>query len=174
MAQYVTQILRCTVKTIASTHGKQMFNSGVSLRSKIFLSRGISTTRCMSSTERWYTDKHEWVEINGKVGTIGISHYAQDALGDVVYAQLPDVGSSISQEDECGALESVKAASELYSPVSGKVVEKNEAVESSPGLINSSCYEKGWLFKVELTNPDEIKKLMDEKTYDQFLKTDSH
>lgn len=76
--------------------------------------------------------------------------------------------------DECGALESVKAASELYSPVSGKVVEKNDAVENSPGLINTSCYEKGWLFKIELTDPEEVKKLMNEKKYEEFLKTDNH
>lgn len=76
--------------------------------------------------------------------------------------------------DECGALESVKAASELYSPVSGKVVKKNELVEGSPGLINSSCYDEGWLFKVELADPEELKKLMDEKAYNEYLKTDSH
>ncbi|KAJ9601447.1 hypothetical protein L9F63_000395, partial [Diploptera punctata] len=93
--------------------------------------------------ERLYTDKHEWVSIDGTTGTIGISHYAQDALGDVVYAQLPDIGTEVVKKDECGALESVKAASELYCPVSGKVVEKNTQVEDTPGLINQSCYEKG-------------------------------
>ena len=76
--------------------------------------------------------------------------------------------------DECGALESVKAASEIISPVTGKVIEKNEAVENKPGLINSSCYEDGWLFKVELQNPEEVKSLMDEKTYTEFLKSDPH
>lgn len=122
------------------------------------------------STGRKYTDKHEWIQMNGKVGTVGISHYAQDALGDVVYAQLPDVGQDVTQKEECGALESVKAASELYSPVTGKVVEKNTAVEDKPGLINMSCYEKGWLFKVELSKPEEVDGLMDEDKYQQFLK----
>ncbi|XP_012261848.1 glycine cleavage system H protein, mitochondrial [Athalia rosae] len=172
MAQIITQVVRCTVRTVACVRTKQMF-SAVPKKSS-FILRGISTSRCMSKTDRLFTEKHEWVEVHGKVGTIGISHYAQDSLGDVVYAQLPDVGTSINQKDECGALESVKAASELYSPVSGKVVEKNVEVESSPGLINTSCYEKGWLFKVELTDPEELKTLMDEKAYDQFLKTDSH
>ncbi|GFG32579.1 hypothetical protein Cfor_04712 [Coptotermes formosanus] len=145
--------------------------------------------------ERLYTDKHEWVLTDGKTGTVGISQYAQvgieyrlftaleepclffgnlDALGDVVYAQLPDVGTEIVKKGECGALESVKAASELYCPVSGIVIEKNDAVEETPALINQSCYEKGWLFKIELTNPDEIKELMTESEYENFLKTDVH
>lgn len=81
--------------------------------------------------------------MNGDTGIIGISNYAQESLGDVVYAQLPDIGTKLSQKDECGALESVKAASELYSPVSGEVLQKNAEVEDTPGLINTSCYEKG-------------------------------
>lgn len=112
--------------------------------------------------------------MDGSIGTVGISNYAQEALGDVVYAQLPDVGTNLSQKDECGALESVKAASELYSPVSGKVTEKNTAVEETPGLINTSCYDKGWLFRLELSKPDEIKQLMDEKQYEDFLKNSDH
>ncbi|KAJ8928990.1 hypothetical protein NQ314_018347 [Rhamnusium bicolor] len=101
--------------------------------------------------ERLFTEKHEWVEVNDKIGIIGISQYAQitdivlslqEALGDVVYAQLPDVDTVLKQKDECGALESVKAASEIYSPVSGKVIEKNLEVEDAPSLINTSCYEK--------------------------------
>ncbi|EZA46469.1 Glycine cleavage system H protein, mitochondrial, partial [Ooceraea biroi] len=125
-------------------------------------------------SERWYTDKHEWITVDGKVGTVGISDYAQDALGDVVYAQLPDVGSTVKKEEECGALESVKAASELFSPVSGEIVEKNEAVEGKPSLINTSCYEEGWLFKVKLSDVDEIKELMNEESYNEFLKSSAH
>ncbi|XP_055708427.1 glycine cleavage system H protein, mitochondrial [Phlebotomus papatasi] len=124
--------------------------------------------------DRRYTDKHEWVSVEGTVGTVGISQYAQEALGDVVYAQLPDVGTNLSQKDECGALESVKAASELYSPVSGKVTEKNTAVEDTPSLINTSCYDKGWLFRVELSKPEEVDALMDEKQYKEFLKNEDH
>lgn len=81
--------------------------------------------------------------MDGQTGTVGISKYAQDALGDIVYAQLPEAGQKLSQHDECGALESVKAASELYSPVSGTVSEKNKAVEEEPNLVNESCYDKG-------------------------------
>ncbi|VEN55064.1 unnamed protein product [Callosobruchus maculatus] len=133
--------------------------------------RFLHTSNCAHAA-RLYTDKHEWVEVrdNG-IGIVGISDYAQEALGDVVYAQLPDVNTVLKQKDECGALESVKAASELYSPVSGKVIEKNKEVEDTPSLINSSCYEKGWLFKVELANNDEVKNLMSEVQYKQFLKT---
>lgn len=124
--------------------------------------------------ERKFTKKHEWVLVDGNSGTIGISNYAQEALGDVVYAQLPDVGTSFRQTDECGALESVKAASEIYSPVSGDVTEKNLAVEETPSLVNTSCYDKGWLFKIKLTKPSELDDLLNEKQYEEFLKSDSH
>lgn len=97
-----------------------------------------------SFVERRYTDKHEWVELlDANKAIVGISSYAQEALGDVVFAQLPEPGTELKQDDECGALESVKAASEVYSPVSGKVTEKNSQVEDSPALVNTSCYEKG-------------------------------
>lgn len=92
-------------------------------------------------------------------------------MGDVVFAELPDAGAAVTKGAECGALESVKAASELFSPVTGSVVEKNTAVEEKPGLINTSCYDKGWLFKVKLSQPDEIESLMTEDAYNAFLKS---
>ena len=91
--------------------------------------------------------------------------------GDVVYAQLPEVDSEVEVGEECGALESVKAASELYSPVSGKVIEKNVAVEDLPSLINTSAENDGWLFKVELTKQEELKELFDKSSYEEYLKT---
>jgi len=133
--------------------------------------RFITTSKLVSSSQRLYSDKHEWVTVDGRLGTVGISQYAQEALGDIVYAQLPDVGSQFTQHDECGALESVKAASELYTPVSGKVTLTNAEVAESPGLINKSCYDKGWLFKIELKNLDEIKTLMNEEKYQLYLKS---
>ncbi|XP_014278215.1 glycine cleavage system H protein [Halyomorpha halys] len=133
-------------------------------------SRNYST--CVKN--RFFSDKHEWVQVSGNIGIIGISKHAQESLGDIVYAQLPEVGTDVNQDDEVGALESVKAASELYSPVSGKVTEKNTEVEERPGLINESCYEKGWLFKVALTKPEELDKLMSEDNYGNFLKTAQH
>lgn len=96
----------------------------------------------------------------------------QEALGDVVYAQLPEVDETVTAGDECGALESVKAASEIYTPVSGTITEKNEKVEAAPALINSSAMEDGWLFKVKLSNAEsEVKTLMEEDAYQAYLKT---
>lgn len=125
-----------------------------------------------SSGPRKYTDRHEWVIVHQGTGTVGISKYAQESLGDVVFAQLPDPGTNLKAGDECGALESVKAASEIYSPVSGTVTMKNMDVETKPGLINTSCYDQGWLFKLKLSDLEELDKLMTEKEYETFLKTD--
>jgi len=132
----------------------------------------ISTSR-LAAGPRLFSDKHEWVTVDGKIGKVGISQFAQEALGDIVYAQIPEVGEVFNQHDEVGALESVKAASEVYTPVSGKILSKNKDLEESPGLINKSCYDKGWLFTIELKNPDELKSLMDDKSYEAFLK-DQH
>ncbi|KAI5735676.1 hypothetical protein M8J77_021235 [Diaphorina citri] len=130
------------------------------------------STSC-SSLSRYYTEKHEWVSLENDIGTIGISQYAQEALGDVVYAQLPEVDVVVQKDDECGALESVKAASELYSPLSGKVVEKNSAVEETPALINTACYTDGWLFKLQVSDKNEVSQLMTEEKYQEYLKSDA-
>ncbi|CAH4038685.1 glycine cleavage system H protein-like [Pieris brassicae] len=130
----------------------------------------LTCRRVHNGNGRYYTIKHEWVRVEAGIGTIGISNFAQESLGEVVFAQLPDVGKNISSGDECGALESVKAAGEVYSPVSGIVTEKNSAVESSPALINKSCYEEGWLFRLKLSKPEEVKQLMDQTSYDTYLK----
>lgn len=125
---------------------------------------------------RFFTQKHEWISIkkdNPNVGRVGISNHAQEALGDVVYVQNPDLGSKFSQFDEVGAIESVKAASELLIPVSGEVVEVNKKLEEKPGLVNSDCYGDGWLFDVKLDDTKEIDKLMDEDAYKKYLETES-
>jgi len=121
--------------------------------------------------DRFFTEQHEWIDVNGETGTVGVTDYAQSALGDVVYAQLPLPDQAFEQMDECGALESVKAASELFCPVSGVVTEKNENVEETPALINQSPYEKGWLFRIQLTKPEELKDLFDEAGYQNYLKS---
>ena len=164
------QIVFRSTRRVSKVYQLSKFLTNNARNENIAHGRLFSTSRLIYAGRK-YTDKHEWIQLEGKVGTVGISHYAQDALGDVVYAQLPDVGQEVKKTEECGALESVKAASELYSPVSGKVVEKNAAVEEKPGLINMSCYEKGWLFKVQLSQPEEVDELMDEDQYQQFLKT---
>ncbi|XP_022665267.1 uncharacterized protein LOC111272340 isoform X2 [Varroa jacobsoni] len=139
---------------------------------KLWGYHGIATSSCCF--ERLFTEKHEWVEVNDGLGTVGISDHAQEALGDVVYVQPPEIGQELCQGSECGAVESVKAASEIYSPVSGVVEEINKALEDKPALINSSCYKDGWIFKLRLSKPEELESLMNEKVYENYLKTTAH
>ncbi|KAF4379027.1 hypothetical protein CsatB_000324 [Cannabis sativa] len=115
-----------------------------------------------------YADSHEWVKVDGNSATVGITDHAQDHLGDVVYVELPEVGASVSQGESFGAVESVKASSDIYSPISGKVVEVNEELSTSPGLVNASPYENGWMMKVEISESSEVKKLMDSEQYSKF------
>ncbi|KAI1235564.1 hypothetical protein IHE44_0002443 [Lamprotornis superbus] len=104
------------------------------------VARRLGTSSLLQSARK-FTDKHEWVSVENGIGTVGISDFAQEALGDVVYCSLPEVGTKLSKNDEFGALESVKAASELYSPLSGEVTEINAALADNPGLVNKSCYQ---------------------------------
>jgi len=134
--------------------------------------RSLSTTAAYYDESKvYFTKKHEWVSVVENMGTVGITDYAQQALGDVVYAQLPEVDADVVVGEECGALESVKAASELYSPVTGTVLEKNVAVEDLPALINTSAQNEGWLFKVKLSKSEELEQLLDESSYGEYLKT---
>ncbi|XP_076989234.1 glycine cleavage system H protein, mitochondrial [Tamandua tetradactyla] len=128
-------------------------------------------TRPALLSVRKFTDKHEWVTTENGTGTVGISNFAQEALGDVVYCSLPEVGTKLNKQEEFGALESVKAASELYSPLSGEVTEINEALAENPGLVNKSCYEDGWLIKMTLSNPSELDELMSEEAYEKYIKS---
>ncbi|XP_074522915.1 glycine cleavage system protein H (aminomethyl carrier), b [Halichoeres trimaculatus] len=132
--------------------------------------RTLSTTSALSTALK-FTDKHEWVQVEGEIGTVGISSYAQEALGDVVYCGLPEVGQRLEQMEEFGALESVKAASELYSPLTGEVTEINTELAENPGLVNKSCYADGWLIKMKIEKPEELSGLMDQAGYDKFLKS---
>ena len=115
-----------------------------------------------------YSDEHEWVIVEGDIATIGISDYAQEQLGDVVFVELPEVGKSVSRGDEIAVVESVKAASEIYSPVSGEVVEVNEALADEPDTINESAEADGWFFKMKLSDPKETGELMDAAAYKAF------
>ncbi|CAN9499245.1 unnamed protein product [Ophioblennius macclurei] len=127
---------------------------------------------CRLSAGLKFTDKHEWIRVeDGGVGTVGISNFAQEALGDVVYCGLPEVGTQLAQQDEFGALESVKAASELYSPLTGEVVEINALLADTPGLVNKSCYKDGWLIKMTIANPAELDSLMDEASYERYIRS---
>ena len=116
-----------------------------------------------------YTEQHEWIRVEGTVGTVGISDFAQDSLGDVTFVELPAVGATVTKGEEAFAIESAKAAASVYAPASGKVTEVNDALEDDPGLINSSPYEAGWIYKVELSDPSEVSELMDAAAYTEFL-----
>ena len=115
-----------------------------------------------------YSDTHEWVKVEGNVAVIGVSDYAQKEMGDITYVDMPDVDDEVSKEEEFGALESVKASSDLVSPVSGVVVEKNEALEDAPELINQDPYEN-WIIKVEMSDASELDSLLDAAGYAKLI-----
>lgn len=115
-----------------------------------------------------YTPDHEWILVEGDIATVGITHHAQDALGDVVFVDLPEVGATIDVKAVAGVVESVKAAADVYMPVSGTVTEVNEALRADPALANSDPLGAGWFFKVQLSNPAELDGLMDKTSYESF------
>ncbi|XP_009465655.1 PREDICTED: glycine cleavage system H protein, mitochondrial [Nipponia nippon] len=130
-------------------------------------SNALSRTSSELLASRKFTDKHEWISVENGIGTVGISNFAQEALGDIVYCSLPEVGTKLNKHDEFGALESVKAASELYCPFSGEVTEINAALADNPGLVNKSCYQDGWLIKMTA----ELDDLMNEDAYEKYIKS---
>ncbi len=115
-----------------------------------------------------YTEDHEWLKVEGDTATVGITHHAQDALGDVVFVDLPEVGKAYAQKDVAGVVESVKAAADVYMPVSGTVTEVNETLRSDPALANSDPLGAGWFFKVKLSDAGQLTALMDETAYTAF------
>ena len=115
-----------------------------------------------------YTEDHEWLKTEGDIATVGITVHAQDALGDVVFVELPEVGATFAQKDTAGVVESVKAAADVYMPVSGEVIEVNEALRDDPSLANSDPLGAGWFFKVKLSEPAQLDALMDETSYTAF------
>ncbi len=120
-----------------------------------------------------YTNEHEWVRVENGVGTVGITDYAQDQLGDVVYVDLPSPGKQLSQLAVFGEIESVKAVSELYAPVSGEVVESNGALADKPELVNEAPYGEGWLMKLRLGDESEVEKLLTPDQYSDFIETEA-
>ena len=115
-----------------------------------------------------YTEDHEWLSIDGDSATVGITHHAQDALGDVVFVELPEVGKSFAAKDIAGVVESVKAAADVYMPISGEVTEVNEALRADPALANSDPMGAGWFFKIRLSDASQLDALMDETSYTKF------
>ena len=122
-----------------------------------------------SPSDRRYTKEHEWVRVEDNMGTVGITDYAQDQLGDIVYVDLPSVGTHVKQLEKLGEIESVKAVSDLYAPISGEVVEVNQGVNDHPELLNESPYEKGWLVRLRLADATELDALLTAEQYDQLL-----
>ena len=118
-----------------------------------------------------YTEEHEWIRVEGDVGTIGITQYAQEQLGDVVFVDLPQAGRQVAKGEACAVVESVKAASDIYAPVTGEVVEANAALADAPGDVNAEPTGKGWFFKVKLADKGELDGLMDEAAYAAFVKS---
>ncbi len=118
-----------------------------------------------------YTSDHEYIRVENDIGTIGISDYAQDKLGDIVFVELPEVGKTLSKGQEAAVVESVKAASEVYAPVSGEVVEVNEAIVANPELVNQDPEETAWFVKIRMTNARELDMLMSAEAYKDYLET---
>ena len=118
---------------------------------------------------RYFTDEHEWVDVDGDIATVGITDYAQEQLGDIVFVELPEEGKVFARGDDAAVVESVKAASDVYSPISGTVTEGNQAIEDDPALVNSDAEDSGWFFRLRLTDPDELKGLMNEAAYQKFI-----
>ena len=116
-----------------------------------------------------FSNEHEYIKIDGDIGTIGISNYAQEQLGDIVFVELPEIDKEVNKGDEVAVIESVKAASELYSPASGKIIEINEQLDLDPALVNSSAQENGWIYKIKITKQEELDELMNEEAYASFI-----
>lgn len=118
-----------------------------------------------------YSEDHEWIKVEGDVGTVGVTDYAQKALGDVVFVELPPVGDSFVKGDEVAVVESVKAASEIYAPVSGEIVEINDAVEAAPETVNASPLDDAWFFKIKMSDTSELDEMMSEDGYNDFIES---
>ncbi|CAI2358051.1 unnamed protein product [Caenorhabditis sp. 36 PRJEB53466] len=142
-----------------------------------FLGRFIPTVTArtvirFASTGRLYTKKHEWIQVEKGHGLVGITDFAAEQLGDIVFVELPEPENAIEKGQSTGAVESVKAASDIYAPVSGTVLDKNSKLEDEPGLINKSPFEKGWLYKIQLLNEAELKELLTEAQYTEFKESE--
>lgn len=118
---------------------------------------------------RYFTEEHEWIDVEGEIATVGITDYAQEQLGDIVFVELPVEGATFDKGDDAAVVESVKAASDVYAPISGEVVEANGALEDEPALVNSDAEEDGWFFKLRIADAGELEGLMNEAAYRKFV-----
>lgn len=120
-----------------------------------------------------YTKEHEWIEIEDNIITVGITNFAQEQLGDIVFVELPDEGEDVVKDQTFGAVESVKSVSDCFSPVSGKVHEVNDTLQDSPEMVNDDCYGEGWMIRIEASNLDEVKEYMNKEEYSKFVSDES-
>lgn len=127
-----------------------------------------------SPGDRKYTKTHEWVSLNGDIATVGITDFAQAELGDITYLELPEVGDSIALDQAFGIVESVKAANDIFSPVDGEVVARNDQALDSPETINQSPYDQAWLVRVRVADPSQLDRLLSESEYDEFAQSSAH
>ena len=118
---------------------------------------------------KYFTKDHEWITVEGDTATIGITNYAQEQLGDVVFVDLPQIGDAFGAGDDASVIESVKAASDIYAPLTGEIVEINEALESNPSLINEDAEDTAWIFKMKMTDPAELDDTLDEDSYKELI-----
>jgi len=125
----------------------------------------------MADTDTRYTKDHEWIRLDGDIVTVGITDHAQEALGDVVFIELPELERTVAAGEACAVVESVKAASDIYAPLAGKVVETNSSIVDEPALVNSDAMGEGWFFRLEIDDTDAFDALMDEAAYTEFLET---
>ncbi|HEX2940671.1 MAG TPA: glycine cleavage system protein GcvH [Rhodopila sp.] len=123
------------------------------------------------SADKRYTKDHEWVTLDGDIATVGITDHAQEQLGDLVHVELPDLERTVAEGEACAVVESVKAASDVYSPLAGKIVEVNETIVEDPSIVNSDAEGEGWFFRIELDDTDSFEALMDQDAYEEFLET---
>ncbi|PKY22768.1 hypothetical protein RhiirB3_503976 [Rhizophagus irregularis] len=153
-------------------------NKRVHIRPPIIISAtnfGNSLFLRQYSSKKKYTEEHEWIDVDDDgIGTVGITDYAQTSLGDVVFVEIPEEGKFVKKSDNIGAVESVKAASDIYAPVSGEIIKSNSNLTDKPSLINSSPESDGWLCKIKLSYPDEFKELLDKQKYEEWCNSESH
>src|SRR5579883_1328150 len=122
-------------------------------------------------SDKRYTKEHEWVQLDGDIATVGITDHAQDQLGDIVFVELPELNREVVAGEACAVVESVKAASDIYAPLAGKVVEVNQAIIDDPAIVNSDAEGEGWFFRLEIDDPDAFEEMMDQDAYEEYLET---
>jgi glycine cleavage system H protein len=123
------------------------------------------------SADKRYTKEHEWIQLDGDIATVGITDHAQEQLGDLVHVELPELERAVVEGETCAVVESVKAASDIFAPLAGKIVEINETITEDPSIVNSDAEGEGWFFRIELDDTDAFEALMDQDAYDEYLET---